>query len=59
MRGGLFGFVVDVEEHVLVDFLVDHYLQIEQTQRAPEGEQYETADKGAVLLMKDTTAGAI
>ena len=55
--GWSFGVVVDVEEHVFVaNFLVDNYLRIEQTQRAPEREQCETADKGAMLLMKNATA---
>ena len=37
---GLFEVVVDVGGHALVaDFLVDNYLWMEQTQRAPEKEQ--------------------
>ena len=45
--GGLFEVGVDPEEHVFVDdVFVDNYLRIEQTQRALEGEQCETAGKG-------------
>ena len=41
-----FEVVVDLAEHVFVaDFLVDNHL-IEQTHRALEGKQCETADNG-------------
>ena len=39
--------------------LVDSCLRADQTQGAPDGEQCETANKGAMLLVGDTTDGAI